>query len=125
MPSPVLAFPCGSKSMTRTRFFAAASAVARLIAVVVLPTPPFWLASATMFGARAAGRRAVSASVSLKMVQSQDGGRRVGSAGQEVGCHIPRASREGQFALGAAPFEKQRDCVRLQHRGGEIEQPVE
>src|SRR3954447_6026834 len=112
MPSPVLALPCGSKSTRRTRFFAAARAVARLIAVVVLPTPPFWLASARMFGARAAPRGAVSASVSLKMVQSQDDARRIGSAGQKVDRHIPRAPREGQFALGAAPLEKQRQGVR-------------
>ena len=31
----------------------AASAVPRLIAVVVLPTPPFWLAMASMRGGRA------------------------------------------------------------------------
>ena len=45
-PSPVLALPCGSRSMISTRSPTAASAVPRLIAVVVLPTPPFWLASA-------------------------------------------------------------------------------
>jgi hypothetical protein len=41
MPSPVEALPCGSKSITSTFSPLAASAVARLIAVVVLPTPPF------------------------------------------------------------------------------------
>ena len=41
MPSPVLALPCGSRSMISTRSPTAASAVPRLIAVVVLPTPPF------------------------------------------------------------------------------------
>src|SRR3954470_9864040 len=50
MPSPVLALPCGSRSITRTRFRVAARAVARLIAVVVLPTPPFWLATAMTRG---------------------------------------------------------------------------
>src|SRR5690606_28845197 len=39
-----LALPWGSRSITRTRSPIAASAVARLMAVVVLPTPPFWLA---------------------------------------------------------------------------------
>jgi hypothetical protein len=48
MPRPVEALPCGSRSTRRTRLPAAARAVARLIAVVVLPTPPFWLATATM-----------------------------------------------------------------------------
>ena len=40
-PSPVLALPCGSRSMMSTRSPTAASAVPRLMAVVVLPTPPF------------------------------------------------------------------------------------
>src|SRR5690606_17445891 len=44
MPRPVLALPCGSRSTIKTRSPIAASAVARLIAVVVLPTPPFWFA---------------------------------------------------------------------------------
>src|ERR1700685_3131305 len=45
MPRPVEALPCGSRSMIRTSSPIAASAVPRLIAVVVLPTPPFWLAT--------------------------------------------------------------------------------
>src|ERR1700686_4173217 len=45
MPSPVEAFPWGSLSISSTRSPTAASAVPRLIAVVVLPTPPFWLAT--------------------------------------------------------------------------------
>jgi len=36
----------------------AASAVPRLIAVVVLPTPPFWLATANTRGRAASGRGA-------------------------------------------------------------------
>src|SRR5438105_877421 len=48
MPSPVEALPCGSRSTIRTCSPIAASAVPRLIAVVVLPTPPFWLAMARM-----------------------------------------------------------------------------
>src|SRR4051812_18837038 len=44
MPRPVEALPCGSESISRTRSPTAASAVPRLMAVVVLPTPPFWLA---------------------------------------------------------------------------------
>src|SRR5262245_35367926 len=46
MPSPVEALPWGSRSISRTVSPTAANAVARLIAVVVLPTPPFWLAIA-------------------------------------------------------------------------------
>src|SRR3546814_18323341 len=48
MPIPVLAFPCGSRSTIKTCSPIAASAVARLMAVVVLPTPPFWFAIVIM-----------------------------------------------------------------------------
>ena len=44
IPTPLVEFPCGSESMRRTRSSDAARAAARLMAVVVLPTPPFWLA---------------------------------------------------------------------------------
>src|SRR5690242_512075 len=46
MSRPVEALPCGSVSKIKTPFPAAAKAVPRLMAVVVLPTPPFWLAIA-------------------------------------------------------------------------------
>src|SRR5215204_6151601 len=46
MPSPAVRLACGSMSMHRTRYPSSASAPARLIAVVVLPTPPFWFAIA-------------------------------------------------------------------------------
>ena len=41
MPIPVDALPCGSRSSSSTFQPVAAIAVAMLIAVVVLPTPPF------------------------------------------------------------------------------------
>src|SRR5580704_10967742 len=44
MSSAVDAFPCGSRSITRTREPCWAKLAARFTAVVVLPTPPFWLA---------------------------------------------------------------------------------
>src|ERR1700688_410310 len=43
----------GSRSMSRVRLPRNASAAARLMAVVVLPTPPFWLAIATIIVAPA------------------------------------------------------------------------
>ena len=49
MPSPEEALACGSASMTSTFFSSAASEAARLIVVVVFPTPPFWLANAMTF----------------------------------------------------------------------------
>src|SRR5579862_4819417 len=45
-PLPMVALPCGSRSMSRTRRLVAAREAARLTAVVVLPTPPFWFAMA-------------------------------------------------------------------------------
>jgi hypothetical protein len=43
IPSPDVEFPCGSVSMIRMSCSARAREAARLIAVVVFPTPPFWL----------------------------------------------------------------------------------
>jgi hypothetical protein len=45
MFNAVDALPCGSRSMTRTRRPFVANAPATFTAVVVLPTPPFWLAT--------------------------------------------------------------------------------
>src|SRR5208337_1455142 len=45
-PRPLVEFDCGSQSTSRVLTSAAASEAARLMAVVVLPTPPFWLAIA-------------------------------------------------------------------------------
>ena len=46
MPIPDEALACGSVSTRSTRFSSEAKEAARLIAVVVFPTPPFWLANA-------------------------------------------------------------------------------
>src|SRR5216684_9308799 len=48
MPTPLVLLPWGSKSTSNVRFSAAPRHAARLIAVVVLPTPPFWFATAMM-----------------------------------------------------------------------------
>src|SRR3954468_15101748 len=45
-PTPLEALPWGSMSMSSVRRSAAARLAARFTAVVVLPTPPFWLAMA-------------------------------------------------------------------------------
>ena len=45
-PTPLVALPCGSPSMSSVRRSATARLAARLTAVVVLPTPPFWFAIA-------------------------------------------------------------------------------
>ena len=43
IPQPMVALPCGSMSISSARRCVAASDAVRLTAVVVLPTPPFWL----------------------------------------------------------------------------------
>ena len=48
MPLPVVALPCGSRSIKSTRFPWAAIPAPRFIAVVVFATPPFWFAMATI-----------------------------------------------------------------------------
>src|SRR5688500_3956577 len=64
-PSDELAFACGSMSMSSTRCSAAARLAARLTAVVVLPSPPFWLLTARMRGPVAARRSAVGTAAIL------------------------------------------------------------
>src|SRR5258707_661007 len=46
MPRPTGSAPCGSKSTRSTRRPCSARAAPRLMVVVVLPTPPFWLQTA-------------------------------------------------------------------------------
>src|SRR5947209_5001953 len=48
-PAPVVALPWGSRSTRRTRDPASARHAPRLTAVVVFPTPPFWLLSAKIW----------------------------------------------------------------------------
>src|SRR5262245_44253352 len=46
IPCDIVRFPCGSMSTHRTRWPVSANAAARFRVVVVLATPPFWLAKA-------------------------------------------------------------------------------
>ena len=49
-PNPVVALHCGSMSINKVRLPARPNAAARLIEVVVLPTPPFWFAMHNVVG---------------------------------------------------------------------------
>src|SRR5271157_4664757 len=113
MPSPVLALPCASRSMTRTRCPTAASAVARLIAVVVLPTPPFWLATATIRARRMTGTARVRASTVARLtgylLQAKNDPPRIGTALAQRRRHFPAFAREGQFLLDPFAFEEHAD----------------
>ena len=48
-PKPLVAFACGSRSITSTVLRIRANAAAKFTTVVVLPTPPFWFATAITF----------------------------------------------------------------------------
>src|SRR3989344_316317 len=48
-PTPDVEFACGSASTKSVRCSSTAKDAARLMAVVVFPTPPFWLAMAIIF----------------------------------------------------------------------------
>src|SRR4051794_40044551 len=61
----MVALPCGSRSISNTRRFVAASDAARLTLVVVLPTPPFWLVIAMT---RCMGQRVQRTQLSLQLV---------------------------------------------------------
>ena len=91
MPSPVEALPCGSRSMISVRWPSSARHAPRLIVVVVLPTPPFWLATAMTRGSGApaparrrstACRRRVGDGVQAGLGRAHRGlGRSVGHSG--------------------------------------------
>src|ERR1700677_4222 len=52
MPKPVVVLPWGSASTTNTRRSLAAREAPRFMAVVVFPTPPFWLVIAMTLAIR-------------------------------------------------------------------------
>src|SRR5438105_12213794 len=53
MPRPLVLLDWGSMSITRTWAPSSASAAPRFMTVVVLPTPPFWFATAMVRGVEA------------------------------------------------------------------------
>ena len=91
MPSAVLALPCGSMSMTRTVSPAWASAAATLTVVVVLPTPPFWLATVRTRVAGGLGKTRPVRAIRL----------RASSATARASGVSRSASRQGRGELGA------------------------
>src|SRR5258707_3527322 len=99
MPKLVDALPCGSRSISSTCSPTAAKAVARLIAVVVLPTPPFWLAIAKSCGA--------------VRTDSEDDGVKVGHAGEGLEGNVPVLHGLGYLNLPAFPLvEKANSGIR-------------
>src|SRR6056297_2391064 len=110
IPRPVEALPCGSRSTISTRAPESASAAPRLIVVVVLPTPPFWLAIAMMRGAfvRAGSGTGYSCDV-------QDDGGGVCPAFINAGGELPLALRRCEFLPPCRPLHEQRGAA-----GGEV-----
>src|SRR5688572_16177452 len=108
MPRPVVALPCGSRSARRVGRPARASPAARLTAVVVLPTPPFWLTTASVL------RR------SFSDVSRQTDSDRSGRAGGNVRQTLCGGCLFSQGCLAATPAGDQaRSDVPRQTQGGE------
>src|SRR3712207_244089 len=117
MPRPVEAFPCGSRSTNKTRC-SEARAVARFTAVVVLPTPPFWLARAITRGAARSGFGAGRAD----LADSKDGGCGVGATWEALHPHCPIARGGRQFLLRCSALREQRHAVGREQGVGVSEQ---
>src|SRR5436305_1787579 len=100
--------------MTSTRCSASAKAVARLTAVVVLPTPPFWLAIAMMRARRPPATARDSPSplgLTDDLLQLKDDPPRVGATGMPRRGHSPALARRGQFFLHLFAFKEQTERV--------------
>src|SRR5947208_1955305 len=120
MPKPVEALPWGSKSSSSTFLPLAASAVARLIAVVVLPTPPFWLATAsTRRGACSSGIAVASMAEGL---HAQNDALWAGAARLCRDGHCPLPPRLGQFFWRRFALEEQADGPFFEEGRGELQQ---
>src|ERR1019366_1972503 len=103
--NPVEALPCGSMSITRVGSPMAARAVPRLMVVVVLPTPPFWLATTRMRGflrGSVMGRQ-------LPQLQYDPCG--VGQARDLPDFHLPRFMAFRQFCPHILALQKQTNAV--------------
>src|SRR5829696_727108 len=101
----------------------AARAVPRLMAVVVLPTPPFWLARARTLGR--ADSLWVDGVPSLIMltalcegVDPHDASLRIGATRQQLRLESPGFRRLGQFAFHLAALGKEPDGAACQQRFG-------
>src|SRR3954468_18902519 len=117
MPRPVEQLPCGSASISSTRSPQAARAVPRLIAVVVLPTPPFWLAMART-------RRGWSDFTdTLESFHMHDLAARIAEGGPQVRLEFPICSGLGQFRSDILSLQEPGGRTALQVGLGIAEQP--
>src|SRR5476651_486143 len=114
MPRPVEALPWGSESSNSTRSPIAESAVPRLIAVVVLPTPPFWLAMA---------RTRVGLPGTAEPFHFEDPALGVAEAGDGAAGEAPGLAGVGDLGLGAAALEEEADGAAGEVGPREAQQP--
>src|SRR5438874_11063723 len=98
------------------------------MAVVVLPTPPFWLATAMMRARRTAilarGSASAVAMLTGYLLQTKNDPPRIGTALAKPHRHCPVFAREGQFILDPFRFEKQALAFGAEQRPGKTQQPV-
>src|SRR5271156_500472 len=113
-PRPVEALPWGSLSIRSTLSPIAVRAVARLIAVVVLPTPPFWLAMARM-------RQGFGSADTCESLDPQEASVRVAEARQGGEPKAPGLPGFGDFGVGAAALEEQADRAAAERGRGEAQ----
>src|SRR5262245_9832865 len=100
----------------------AASAVPRLMAVVVLPTPPFWLATTRTRATRLSGAVAGLSCDTLQLPDLKDDAGWVRTAGVLLGLDFPRFMGLRQFGRyilslveeSAAPLSPESLCIREQ-----------
>src|SRR5690606_14961767 len=98
-PRPVEALPWGSMSTISTFSPMAAKAVPRLMAVVVLPTPPFWLETART--------RVLPAFDTAKAPDGNDTAARVAARDGEVGFKLPDPTGLRHLQLCLFSFQEQ------------------
>src|SRR5690242_20693281 len=97
-PSPTEREPWGSKSTSSTRRPYSARAAPRLIVVVVLPTPPFWLHIATTRAGPCEDREA---------------GTGITGIGRPVGPSAPPGASKGRVSDNAGPHFLEMSTHRL------------
>jgi hypothetical protein len=114
IPSPVDAFPWGSRSTIKTRFFNRASAAPRLIAVVVLPTPPFWFVTA---------RIRVRCSGMGQVPDAEDDRVRCRHRRLDVDLHLPVGARGFKLQAMIGALLKQAETVRSHVPVRPLEEP--
>src|ERR1700730_7674570 len=109
-PRPLVAFDCGSQSTNSVFTSAAAKDAARLMAVVVLPTPPFWLATAITRPIRLSGEAELPGSIIRLTFQCNE----ISVHGDEFVCktrHVPKGT-SFKTAL-PTPRHKKGSCRNL------------